>query len=346
MLPAGVLKHDYPSWNHNQIINYRWSSDINEGTDNIGFSLADNPYLPPSVAFGERFAHNYQVPVQVPVQVPIQVPTQVPIQFPIQVPNLFQGLVPAQVPVLIETNKDQFQNEDDFITPLALPQAPTPTSPGPAQTPTTDRGAQATTTSSRGLVRPSNVTLQKYGIKPYYLANAHPELQEAPTFKKPAKSPTSMWMKRSTSRRPTTSTPSSGSFRRKRAGLRGPTRPGSVPFSQRKRISTPNHRLLIQLIIIIMCSLLIILTDNIKSMLDFHLVFEEIGLMASSTDYQLATMKVNLMLLENTVDAFKNNVILQQKFIEKTPPPIYQKHELIIPIRFSNHTKEKLLANT
>jgi hypothetical protein len=68
--------------------------------------------------------------------------------------------------------------------------------------------------------------------------------------------------------------------------------------------------------------------------------------MASLTDYQLATMKVNLTLLENTIDAFKNTVILQQKFIEEIPPPIHQKHELIIPIRFSNHTKENFLANT
>ncbi len=83
--------------------------------------------------------------------------------------------------------------------------------------------------------------------------------------------------------------------------------------------------------IIILCSFPVILTDNIKSTSDFHLVFEEIGLMASLTDYQLATMKVNLTLLENTIDAFKNTVILQQKFIEEIPPPIHQKHELIIP---------------
>jgi hypothetical protein len=68
--------------------------------------------------------------------------------------------------------------------------------------------------------------------------------------------------------------------------------------------------------------------------------------MASSTDYQMATMKVNLTLLENTVFAFKNTVILQQKFIEKVHPPIFQKHDLLIPECFDNQTKEKLLANT
>jgi hypothetical protein len=68
--------------------------------------------------------------------------------------------------------------------------------------------------------------------------------------------------------------------------------------------------------------------------------------MASSTDYQLATMKVNLTLLKNTVTAFKTSVILQQQFIEKVSPPVQQKYEFITPVRFNNHTKEKLLANT
>jgi hypothetical protein len=39
--------------------------------------------------------------------------------------------------------------------------------------------------------------------------------------------------------------------------------------------------------------------------------------MASATDYQLATMKVNLTKLENTVLAFKQTVILQHEFINK-----------------------------
>jgi hypothetical protein len=124
---------------------------------------------------------------------------------------------------------------------------------------------------------------------------------------KPAKSPTSTPMKPSTSRRPTTSTPSLWSFSRRRARLQGPTRRGSVPFSQRKRISTPNHRLLIQFIIII-CLLPVILTDSyIKSTSDFHLVFEEIGLMASSTNYQLATMKGQANATRKHCLRFQNN---------------------------------------
>jgi len=178
MLPVGVLKRDYPSWNHNQIINYWWSGHINEGPDGIGFSLADNPYLPPSFAFGGRFAHDYQVPVQVQIQVP----------------NPFQSLVPAQVQVPIEIYEDMLENEDDFITQPASPQAPAPASPGSAQAPMTGQGAQATTMSgaastSRGPARPSDATLQKYGIKPYDLANVRPELQGAPTFAEASKIP-------------------------------------------------------------------------------------------------------------------------------------------------------------
>jgi hypothetical protein len=68
--------------------------------------------------------------------------------------------------------------------------------------------------------------------------------------------------------------------------------------------------------------------------------------MASSTDYQLATMRVNLTLLKNTVYAFKTTIIAQKEFIEKIAPPIYQQLELLIPVRFNNHTKDELLANT
>jgi hypothetical protein len=117
MLPAGVLKRDYPSWIHNQIINYWWSGDINEGPDDIGFSLAENPFLPPSVAFGGRFAHDYQAPAQVQVQA--------------QVPNPFQGLALNTNPVPIEINEDLFEDKDDFATPPA-----SPVSPGSDQRPT------------------------------------------------------------------------------------------------------------------------------------------------------------------------------------------------------------------
>jgi hypothetical protein len=146
-------------------------------------------------------------------------------------------------------------------------------------------------------------------------------------------------MKPNTSRRLITSIPSSGSFSRRRVGQQGQTRWGSVPFSQRKRLSTANHQILNQFIIIL-CLLLVILTDNIKSKSDFNFVFEEMGLMFSSTDYQLATMKVNLKLLKNTLFAFKDTVIKQRKFIQEIPRPLYQKTKLVIPEQFKNRNKE------
>jgi hypothetical protein len=42
----------------------------------------------------------------------------------------------------------------------------------------------------------------------------------------------------------------------------------------------------------------VISAADVQSKKDSHLVFEEIGLMASANDYQLATMKVNLTRLE------------------------------------------------
>ncbi len=41
----------------------------------------------------------------------------------------------------------------------------------------------------RGPARPRDATLQKYGIKPYDLANVRPELQGAPTFTEASKIP-------------------------------------------------------------------------------------------------------------------------------------------------------------
>jgi hypothetical protein len=148
----------------------------NEGPDNIGFSLADNLYLPPSVAFGVRFAHGYQAPA--PVQAPVQ----------IQVPNPFQGLIPNQNQVPIEINEGLFEDEDDFATPPASPQASAPASPDSDQSPTqTGTGTQRATasgltTKARGPMRPDNATLQRFGIKLYNLGKVRTELRDATTF--------------------------------------------------------------------------------------------------------------------------------------------------------------------
>ncbi len=81
---------------------------------------------------------------------------------------------------------------------------------------------------------------------------------------------------------------------------------------------------------------------------EFNLVFEEIGLMASATDYQLATMKVNLTKLENTVLDFKQTVILQQEFIERipVPEPENRTNQSSFFIPYDITMKARMLTNT
>jgi len=73
--------------------------------------------------------------------------------------------------------------------------------------------------------------------------------------------------------------------------------------------------------------------------------------MASATEYQLATMKVNLTKLEDTVISFRETIILQQKFIEQIPLPIIRQNQTIIPDRivperYNEAMKNRLLTNT
>jgi hypothetical protein len=80
----------------------------------------------------------------------------------------------------------------------------------------------------------------------------------------------------------------------------------------------------------------------------FNLVFEEIGLMASATDYQLATMKVNLTKLENTVIAFKQTVILQHEFIDRIipiPEPDNRKNLSSFFLPYDITVKTRMLTN-
>jgi hypothetical protein len=70
--------------------------------------------------------------------------------------------------------------------------------------------------------------------------------------------------------------------------------------------------------------------------------------MASATDYQLATMKVNLTKLEDTVVAFKQTVILQHEFIEQLipiPDPKDRDNQSSYFIPYDITVKEKLLRN-
>ena len=114
-------------------------------------------------------------------------------------------------------------------------------------------------------------------------------------------------------------------------------------------ISTPNRRVLIQLIIIL-CALPVFEAEaaDVKPNSDFNLVFEEIGLMASATDYQLATMKVNLSKLEETTLAFKQTVIIQHEFIDSLipiPDPKDRDNQSSYFIPYDITVKNRLLRN-
>jgi hypothetical protein len=107
--------------------------------------------------------------------------------------------------------------------------------------------------------------------------------------------------------------------------------------------------LLIQLIIIL-CALPLFEAEaaDVQPVSEFNLVFEEIGLMASATDYQLATMKVNLTKLENTVLAFKQTVILQHEFIHQVipiPAPEDRNNQSSYFIPYDISVKNRLLKN-
>ena len=87
---------------------------------------------------------------------------------------------------------------------------------------------------------------------------------------------------------------------------------------------------------------------DVQPVSEFNLVFEEIGLMASATDYQLATMKVNLTKLEETTLAFKQTVIIQHEFIDSLipiPDPKDRDNQSSYFIPYDITVKNRLLRN-
>jgi hypothetical protein len=124
--PKGVIKENYPNWNDNQIINYWWSGDINEGPDDPNLiSLEDHPYLPTSI-FGNR--KEQPVLLEGP-QLEAQ-PAVWPEAVALNPPNVFEAHT-------LDINKNLFEDEDgdDFFSP--------PSSPAPSK-------SAATNTQSAG----------------------------------------------------------------------------------------------------------------------------------------------------------------------------------------------------
>jgi hypothetical protein len=103
-------------------------------------------------------------------------------------------------------------------------------------------------------------------------------------------------------------------------------------------------------LLIILCALPVfhVGAADVQPVSEFNLIFEEIGLMASATDYQLATMKVNLSKLENTVLAFRQTVILQHEFIERLipiPEPEQRDNQTSYFLPYDISVKNRLLTN-
>ena len=151
-LPSGFLKSNYPNWNNTQIINYWWSGDIYVGPDEIGFSLSENPYLPPSVQFGGKFRTNR----------------------PIESEDEFE-----------DAEQSEESDEEDFESPPGTPQASTsaatgttPKQGGPKPGPSTNQPSPSTSGHSKydmSKVRPQLQKADYEKAKKFKDLNEHEE---------------------------------------------------------------------------------------------------------------------------------------------------------------------------
>jgi hypothetical protein len=61
---------------------------------------------------------------------------------------------------------------------------------------------------------------------------------------------------------------------------------------------------------------------------EFHLVFEEVGLMANSANYLLSKMSINMTVLEESVKDLQSSIKLQIKLVKKVAVPKERKDEI------------------
>jgi hypothetical protein len=71
---------------------------------------------------------------------------------------------------------------------------------------------------------------------------------------------------------------------------------------------------------------------------EFHLVFEEVGLMANSANYLLSKMLINMTVLEDSVKDLQSSIKLQIKLVQKVAVPKERKDEI-------KPMKERLIEN-
>ncbi len=71
---------------------------------------------------------------------------------------------------------------------------------------------------------------------------------------------------------------------------------------------------------------------------EFHLVFEEVGLMANSANYLLSKMSINMTVLEESIKDLQNSIKLQIELVKKVAVPKERKDKI-------KPMKERLMEN-
>ncbi len=71
---------------------------------------------------------------------------------------------------------------------------------------------------------------------------------------------------------------------------------------------------------------------------EFHLLFEEVGLMANSAKYLLSKMSINMTVLEESVKDLQNSIKLQIDLVKQVAVPKERKDEI-------EPMKERLIGN-
>jgi hypothetical protein len=61
---------------------------------------------------------------------------------------------------------------------------------------------------------------------------------------------------------------------------------------------------------------------------EFHLVFEEVGLMANSANYLLSKMSINMTVLEESVKEIQSSIKLQIELVKKVAVPKERKDKI------------------
>ena len=161
-LPRGLMKKEYPHWNKAQVINYWWSGDIMEQPEEIGVSLQENPYVPPSIVLRGYNPNLDNILDQVQPQVlPAQPKVPAPV-LPVERvgPNPFGAL----------RHRHEVQ-----VNPQTLP-AQTAHQAGPTAGPS---GVPPATSGASTSGVPTNPARSPADFRNYNLANVRPEMRAA-----------------------------------------------------------------------------------------------------------------------------------------------------------------------